>query len=252
MARHVISAVLLWAALTAVGEASLFLDWFPVVGAHEAEDFDRIFLILIAMGMPVFAFVVAVLMYSMLQFRVDGPTEGGATFMGKGTAPRVWVGITSALAITVMIFPGMTGLAKLSKEPEKGGWGEYEADLVIHATGLRWFWQFEYPESGITLRGTADEVVLPVDTKIRFDVDSGDVIHSLWIPAFRLKIDALPGRTTFFTVKTTEIGDYEQSAAFRAQCAELCGMDHAGMVSKIRVVSQEDFRTWVDSQAKGE
>ncbi len=87
MSRHVISAVLLWVVLTAVGEATVFLDWFPTVGSHEAEDFDEIFLILVAMGTPVFAFVIAVIAYAVLNFRSKGPEETGATFLGVGTGP---------------------------------------------------------------------------------------------------------------------------------------------------------------------
>jgi len=240
----------LWAFLTAAGEASLFLDWFPSVGSHEAEDFDRIFLILLAMGFPVFAFVVAVLVYSLLQFKTDNRAETGATFLGTGAGPKAWVGVTSALALLVMIYPGMTGLAVLNKEPSGNGWGEYDAELVVHVTGYRWSWEFLYPESGIKLIGGAEPVVLPVDTTIRFDVDSGDVVHSLWIPAFRMKIDAIPGRTTFMTVKPTDEGVFDEDAAFRAQCAELCGLDHSGMVTPIQVVSQEAFLQWVDSHTK--
>lgn len=260
VSRHVISAVLLWALLTAVGEATIFLDWFPTVGSQEAEDFDRIFLILVGMGTPVFAFVIAVLAYSMLRFRGTDPSQMGATFVGKGAGPKVWVGLTSALALLVMIYPGMTGLATLNKERTGNGWGEYDAELVVHARGFQWFWQFEYPESGIKIQGADKELVLPVDTVIRFDVDSGndeieDVLHSFWIPAFRMKIDAVPGRTTFFTVKPTKIGSFGTDSAFRVQCAELCGLDHSGMVYPVRVVSQEDFRAWVDGQtaaAKGQ
>ncbi|MBK6320036.1 MAG: cytochrome c oxidase subunit II [Dehalococcoidia bacterium] len=255
MTRHVVSAVLLWALLTAVGEATIFLDWFPTVGSHEAEDFDRIFLILVAMGTPVFAFVIAVLAYAMLNFRSNDREETGATFLGVGTGPRVWVGLTAALAVFVMIFPGMTGLAALNKERSGNGWGEYDAELVVHAIGYQWFWEFEYPESGISVKGAGNELVLPVDTVIRFDVDAADVLHSYWIPAFRMKIDAVPGRTTFFTVKPTTEGNFNDDTAFRVQCAELCGLDHSGMQFPVRVVSQQEFKDWVDSKtvaAKGQ
>jgi len=248
VARHVVSAALLWVFLTALGEASIFLDWFPSVGASEAEDFDRIFLVLLAMGFPVFAFVVAVLVYSMLEFKTKDPGETGATFVGRGLAPRVWIAITSALALLVMIYPGMTGLAELSKESGEGGWGEHDAELVVQVTGFRWAWKFDYPESGISLLGAQEELVLPAETVVRFDINSEDVVHSFWIPAFRMKIDAIPGRTTFFTVETKEPGSYDTSTVFRAQCAELCGLDHSGMVTRVRVVTQEEFRDWVDSQ----
>ncbi|MGE0600701.1 MAG: cytochrome c oxidase subunit II [Dehalococcoidia bacterium] len=256
MSRHVISAVLLWAFLTGVGEATILLNWFPSVGSHEAEDFDQIFRILLAMGFPVFTFVIAVLVYSILEFRTRGPEDAPARFLAGSIGPGTWLVLTSLLAFTVMIFPGLTGLGALTKERTGNGWGDYDAQLVIHATGYQWSWKFEYPQSGIQIQGSQNELVLPVNTVIRFDVDSADVVHSLWVPAFRMKIDAIPGRTTFMTVKPTELGHYDADAAFRVQCAELCGLDHSGMFSPIRVVTVEDFRDWVDSQtaatAKGQ
>ena len=89
------------------------------------------------------------------------------------------------------------------------------------------------------------ELVLTVDTSIRFDIEAADVIHSLWIPAFRMKIDAIPGRTTYMTVKPTKVGAYETDQAYRVQCTELCGLDHAKMLFPIRVVSESEYESWL-------
>jgi cytochrome c oxidase subunit 2 len=250
VSRHLVSAVALWVALTAIGETTVLLDWFPVPGSIEAQDFDHIFRILLIMGFPVFAFVVAVVLYSMLQFRTSDPAETGATFSGKGAIPRVWLVVTSGLAVLVMIFPGLTGLAKLQSDPRGYGWGSEEAEMTVNVSGFRWNWSFEYAGTGVQLFGPSGELVLPVNREVRFEVQSEDVVHSFWIPAFRMKIDAIPGRTTFITVKPTELGSFQEDSAYRIQCAELCGLDHSGMTVHVRVVTDDEFQDWLASQQK--
>lgn len=246
-ARHFITAAFLWVALTVVGELLVVADLYPTVGSHEAQESDDIFRFLLILGIPVFAFVVAVVVYAALVFRVREaePTEDGPVMHGRGWFPRAWLAITGGLAIFVMIYPGLTGLAELQDVSDGYGWGDREAELRIQATGFMWSWVFEYPDGTEVNVVEGKELVLPVHTKVRFDVQSLDVIHSLWIPAFRMKIDAIPGRQTFVTVEPTELGAYETDQAYRVQCAELCGLDHSAMLFPIRVVSEEEFETWL-------
>ena len=100
----------------------------------------------------------------------------------------------------------------------------------------------------VILSNTDNELVLPVDTHVRFDVTAVDVLHSFWIPAFRTKIDAVPGLTTTLHANITETGDYKDDINFRVQCAELCGRDHSIMMSPVRVVERDEFNEWVLSR----
>jgi cytochrome c oxidase subunit 2 len=248
VSRHVVSAVLLWIALTAAGEALVLVDLFPVEASEFAKESDSIFLLLMYIGIPVWAFAVSVVVYAVLQFRQQKPGETGATFRGTGLAPRLWVLVTGALATAVMIHPGLTGLAKLQDDSTGYGWGDRDAELVIEATGFRWAWTFKYPEEGISLIGHAQPLTVPVHTKIRFNINSTDVVHSFWVPAWRMKIDAIPGRTTFVTIETTRLGEFhetDKNSAFRVQCAELCGEDHQLMNFPIRVVERDEYEAWV-------
>lgn len=252
MARHLISAALLWLALTAIGEALAFSDLFPTVGSESAEEFDHIFRVLLIMGVPVFAFVIAVLTYSFLQFRSRGPDETGATFHGRGAVPRLWLGITGGLAVLTIIYPGMTGLADLQKDDSGYGWGDTRADILVRVTGQRYAWEFEYVNEGVKLPPVrTSELVLPVHKSVKFEITSIDVVHSFWIPAFRMKIDAIPGRTTFLTITPEHTGNYAADDAYRAQCAELCGLDHSVMYTPVRVVEQAEFDAWVAEQKAG-
>ncbi|MCC6381525.1 MAG: cytochrome c oxidase subunit II [Dehalococcoidia bacterium] len=248
MKANVIAAVVFWAALTLVGEAFALSDLFPAVGSDQAKDFDHIFRFLLFLGIPVFTVAVSVIIFSLLQFRARGPEEDGPAMRGTGLPPRIWLAVTGCLAVGVMIYPGLTGLSKLQSTGSGFGWGDTDAEIVIKATGQRWFWSFEYVGQDVTVIGNGREVVLPVDASIKFEVNSIDVIHSLWVPAFRMKIDAIPGRTTFMTVKTIELGTFADQQSFRIQCAELCGLDHSAMESPVRVVTRAEYDDWLASQ----
>ncbi len=132
-----------------------------------------------------------------------------------------------------------------------------KADITIKATGKQWYWSYAYPDNGKfefdslmvadkapRLLGVDNEVVVPVNKVIRVQVTGADVIHSFAIPAFGIKIDAVPGRLneTWFT--STKEG------MFYGQCSELCGKDHAFMPIAVRVVNDQEFAAWVEAAKK--
>ncbi|MDP6102926.1 MAG: cytochrome c oxidase subunit II [Dehalococcoidia bacterium] len=227
---------LLWAVLTAIGEVLvLTLDPFPLAAAEEADLVDEAFFILMVMGTPVLTFVLAVLGYSVFRFRISGEPNGdGPPIQSHGATVRTWVLLTTALTIVVMIFPGATGWLELRDRAQ-------DEDLVIEVQGLRFAWLLTYPEYEIV----TGEMVLPVGQRVRFDVTSKDVLHSFWIPAFRMKIDAVPGMVTNVYVTPNETGTVEDDYGFRLQCAEMCGTFHSIMQLPVRVVEPEEFDDWV-------
>lgn len=249
--KHLIPAAVLWLIITAIGETLVFANLYPTVGSLEADDFDFIFRFLLALGIPVFAMVIAAITYSMYAFRSETGQEVGATIRGNGWFPRIWILVTGSLAAFIMVYPGMTGLHKLQTNRSAYGWGDENADVVIHATGAQFNWTFTFADGTEVNILKGKELVLPVDSKVRFDINSVDVIHSLWIPAFRMKIDAIPGRTTYMTVEPKVKGAYAQDQSFRVQCAELCGLDHSVMNFPIRVVDRPEFEQWLASLKTG-
>ena len=129
-------------------------------------------------------------------------------------------------------------------------------DLTITATGNQWYWTYEYPDHGITFDSiivpeadlkegqprllTVDhEVVVPVNKNVIVGIKSNDVIHDWALPAFGVKLDAVPGRlqTTWFRA--------EREGVFYGQCSELCGRNHAFMPIAVRVVSEAEFADWL-------
>ena len=132
-----------------------------------------------------------------------------------------------------------------------------KADLTIKATGKQWYWSYAYPDNGKfefdslmaadkqpRLLGVDNEMVVPVNKVIRVQTIGADVIHSFAVPAFGIKIDAIPGRLNETWFKATKTG------MFYGQCSELCGKDHAFMPIAVKVVSDQDFAAWVEDAKK--
>ena len=238
--RHFAVAGILWVVFTALALlGAAVMDPFPTVGAPEAEFSDHAFRLMTYMGAPVFGLVMAGLFYSVLQFRSKGPNEDGPPMKGTGAVPKVWLGLTTALAVTIMIYPGLTGLAEMRRDQT--------SDMTIKVTGQRWSWAAEYPQ-----KFTSDELVLPINKRVKFEVTApdGDVLHSFWVPAFRNKIDAVPGMVTTTYITPNRLGDGKTDASYRVQCAELCGLMHTRMAMNVRVVEAAEYDQWVAGKVK--
>jgi cytochrome c oxidase subunit 2 len=110
--------------------------------------------------------------------------------------------------------------------------------MVVKVTGIQWSWKFEYPEYGVV----SDELHVPVGKQVLLQMTSTDVIHSFWVPEFRVKQDLVPGRVTELRITPTLEGVYS------VQCAELCGTSHAYMVKPVVVSSRGEFDAWVVEQ----
>lgn len=241
MRREWVLVGLVWAGLTALLE---FVTWnvhlLPAGYNAEAGVSDEAFRFLLRLGIPVFAAVVAVLDVAVGRFRVRGRPDGdGPPIRSHRRLSVVWLAVTAGLALSLVVYPGLVGLAEIR--------GEARADRVVKVEGARWFWTVTYPDAGVT---TTAELVLPVGERIRFEVTSKDVIHSFWVPAFRLKIDAVPGRTTVVYASTERTGTFQRDPSLRLQCAEMCGLGHATMRIPVRVVTAAEFRRWLDAQSR--
>src|SRR4051812_1370232 len=132
-----------------------------------------------------------------------------------------------------------------------------KADLTIKATGKQWYWSYAYPDNGKfefdslmasdkqpRLLGVDNEMVVPVNKVVRVQVTGADVIHAFAMPAFGVKIDAIPGRLNETWFKATKVGMYY------GQCSELCGKDHAFMPIAVRVVEDQEFASWIETAKK--
>jgi cytochrome c oxidase subunit 2 len=165
----------------------------------------------------------------------------------------IWTGIPVLILITIAI-PSFRLLYYEDTTPP--------ADLTIKAIGKQWYWSYEYPDNGDftfdslmlsdadaakqgkpRLLAVDNAVVVPVNTTVRVLTTGADVIHSWALPAFGVKMDAVPGRINQTWFKADKLGTYY------GECSELCGARHAYMPIEVRVVSKEDFDAWA-TQAK--
>jgi cytochrome c oxidase subunit 2 len=114
--------------------------------------------------------------------------------------------------------------------------------MELHATGQKWKWTFDYkcPTGNLTY----DELHVPIDRPVRMLISSVDVLHALYIPAFRTKMDAVPGRYTDLWFQATKAGDYPLF------CAEYCGTSHSDMLSHVIVHPPGEYETWLDKTCK--
>ena len=201
----------------------------PVEASLQAKSIDWLWNIqLIAMSF-LFALIVVPMVYSLIVFRRrKGETGEGEHFEGNTNLEIGWT-IIPLIAVVAMAYIGAGNLADVRRaDPDA---------MVVNVTGRQWSWKFEY-ENGVV----SDELHLPVGKQVHLKMTSTDVIHSFWVPEFRVKQDLVPGRITELWITPTIEGVYQ------VRCAELCGTTHYGMRSPTIVTSQGDFDAWMDEQ----
>jgi cytochrome c oxidase subunit 2 len=154
---------------------------------------------------------------------------------GKDTGRNwvVWGGIALPLVVIGITFGYSTyTLAAVDQPPEA-------AELEVHVIGRRWWWEVIYPDYAVT---TANEIHIPVGVPVRIQLESADVIHSFWVPELHGKLDLVPTRVNLITIQADAAG------AYRGECAEFCGLQHAHMGFMVVAESQADFENWLAEQ----
>ncbi|MGD9967218.1 MAG: cytochrome c oxidase subunit II [Hyphomonadaceae bacterium] len=196
------------------------------------------------------AFVLSLLLWVIIRYnRRANPTP--RKFTHNILVEVVWT-IVPVLILVVIAWQSFPLIYRQERIPE--------AELTLKVTGNSWFWNFEYPDQGVTiaanllpeedaraqgrpyLLATTEPLLVPVDTTIRVLVTSNDVIHAFAVPAFGVKEDAIQGRVneTWFNV--------DREGVFYGQCSELCGVNHAYMPIEIHAVSRAEWEQWVTSR----
>jgi cytochrome c oxidase subunit 2 len=144
----------------------------------------------------------------------------------------LWTVLPTVIVLT-MFWYGWEGYTTLSNVPEGA--------LRVEAVGRTWSWQFTYPNGR-----SSEKLVVPVGRAIVVDLTSEDVLHSFYIPAFRVKKDAVPGMRTHLWFRATDPGSYH------AFCAEYCGVGHAAMITTVEAVNEHEFEEWYRDESPAE
>ncbi|MBI1211923.1 MAG: cytochrome c oxidase subunit II [Alphaproteobacteria bacterium] len=213
--------------------------------AETIHGFHNLLLVIIT---GVAAFVTVLLLWVMVRYNARVNPKP-STFSHNTLIEVIWT-IVPVVILVVIFIPSMNVLYEGDVVPK--------ADLTIKAIGHQWNWSYEYPDNGNfsflsemlsddkakaagepRLLGATTHVVVPVGKVVRVIVTSQDVIHSWAVPAFGVKMDAVPGRLNETWFKANREG------IFYGQCSELCGVNHAFMPIEVEVVSQDRFEQWL-------
>lgn len=233
MRRHpIIQMVVIGAIASAIGIVlALWINWFPADAAKQDEPIDTLYDVLMIVSIPIFVLVVTVILYSVWAFRMrpGQELEDGPPIHGHTRLEVFWTAIPAILLVSLCsyAYAVLNDIEKVHAD-----------ELVVKVQAVQFAWSFSYPQAdGRPV--TSNQLYLPKDQPVRFDIQTRDVLHDFWVPAFRVKVDAVPGITTRLRVTPTRLG------RFPVVCAELCGLGHSVMRSTAHVVTPAAFDRWL-------
>ncbi|MEJ2749552.1 MAG: cytochrome c oxidase subunit II [Anaerolineae bacterium] len=231
--KHILGVIALIAAITLAAWAWLARNFdrlLPLRASEESFFVDRLLGMHFYVIAFLFALIIGFMLYSFIAFRrKPGDDSDGDYFHGNTTLEVMW----TVIPLGVVLYFAVIGAGYLSDitTPEPN-------ELVVQVTGSQWNWRFDYPRFGIS----SAALNLPQGQQTVLEISSIDVIHSFWVPEFRLKQDAVPGMVNPLRITPTEAG------AFTVRCAEICGKSHAYMLADVNVMEPADFEAWIRSQ----
>jgi cytochrome c oxidase subunit 2 len=182
-------------------------------------------------ALVIFVVVGGGLLYAVIRFR-RRPGQGIPDQVHGSTKLEIWWTVIPAIMLAVLAVPTVLTEFYVSNTPS----GD---KLEINITAHQWWWEIEYPDSGVV---TANELHVPVGTVIEVHLTSSDVLHSFWVPKLAGKMDIFPGKTTSMWFEADEVGEYF------GQCAEFCGESHAWMKFRVFADTPAEFEAWKESQ----
>jgi cytochrome c oxidase subunit 2 len=212
----------------------LIVPWFPPEAAKQAHTIDTLFYVLIIVTVPIFVLVTTVVLFSVWQWRarpgedrLDGPPIHGNTQLEV-----LWTALPAALIAALVVYAAIVLHDIGVKQPN---------EITIAVTGQQWEWHFSYPDyhdaQGKPI--VALQLYLPINQPVSFKIHSVDVIHTFWVPAFRLQEDAVPGITSGFRATPDRLGSYP------IVCTQLCGYGHSTMRTTLHILTAAAFNTWL-------
>src|SRR3954470_24622627 len=211
--------------------AGLLIDWFPVSASEEAKQIDTLWDVLIIFSVPVFVGVSVVVLFSVWKFKMRPGEENldGPPIHGNTRLEVIWT------AIPAIILVGLCTYAFVVLEDVEAADSN---PVQVRVVGEQFAWTFFY--KGADGKEVASrQLHVPLNRQVAFTLQSKDVLHDFWVPAFRMKKDAVPGIDVTYSVTPNKLGTYP------IVCAELCGLGHAVMRANATVQNRADFDKWL-------
>ena len=228
--------------LTVVGSVILLqFDWFGDAASDEASPIDTLFDVMIVLSTFVFSIVMVMFGYSIWKFRAKpGDESDGDPVHGNTKLEIAWTVIPT---IIVLFGAGYSWIVLNDIEAKA------DDRMPLKVTAQQFKWTFEYPEAdGLT----TDELHVPVDRQLDVELEALDVVHSFWVPEWRIKRDLVPAGEGGDEIDDEFVVTPSEEGTFSLVCTELCGLGHTTMRPPVVVESQEEFDQWLDDQAQAQ
>jgi cytochrome c oxidase subunit 2 len=212
----------------------------PTQASTFAESTDGLYFFIVALDVFFFVILMAAMAWFMWKYRRRSKDQKTSSITHNGKVEFLWSAIPAVLLVIIFVW-GEIDFVKQSLPP---------TDAVdVRVTGRKWYWTVEYPNyPGVSLTSNVEEpqltLLVPKDRPVRLTMTSEDVIHSFFIPAFRVKRDAVPGRYTSIWFEATRVGE------FNVFCTEYCGDLHSAMTGVVRVVEPDQFENILTEMGK--
>jgi cytochrome c oxidase subunit II len=202
------------------------IPFFPEQASTLAARVDNLYFFMVATSLFFAGLVTLLVIAFAIRFRRRSPDGVGEPIHGSLVLELVWTGIPFIIAMVMFVW-GASVYFALARVPDEA--------LDIYAVGKQWMWKFQHPEG----QREINELHVPVNTPVRVLLTSEDVLHDLYFPSFRTKMDAIPGRYTQLWFTATKVG------TFHIFCAEYCGTRHSGMIGRVVVMPQTEYEAWL-------
>lgn len=206
---------------------------FPDAPSQHAREVDFLFASLVAFAGLLTLIMGFLIIRYLIRFRVGTTHSRSGRESHDFRLDLIWTGTAVVIALVLFGWSARLYIDRNRPPPDA---------LQITAIGKQWMWKMQHPDG----QREINSLHIPVDRPIEIELASEDVIHSFYVPSFRIKQDAVPGRATRMWFTPTRTGTYSLF------CAEYCGLEHSGMRGEIVVMEPQEYAAWLDAQPQGE
>jgi len=189
------------------------------------------------LGVATIVFLGAIVMLVMAWIKRGVP---GLPFLGERENLAEGLVLIFGIGIPLVVLVALFGVSDVYLVGQTSPPNPKTTAMTIDVIGHQWWWEVHYPATGAV---TANEIHIPVDTRVNVVATTADVIHSFWVPALNRKIDMIPGRRNRILLYATQTGEY------RGQCSQFCGFQHAHMAMEVFVQTPAAFRAWLTNMS---
>lgn len=205
------------------------MNWLPEAASSFAGRVDDVIWFVTIISLVFFLLITILLVVFAIRYRRRTEADVTPYHTTNHTLEVVWTIIPSILVLLIFGY-GLVVFDELRTPPQDA--------IEINVTGKQWLWIFEY-ENG---KKSLNDLYVPEGVPVKLIMNSDDVIHSFYVPEFRTKQDLVPGMYTYLWFKATRQGEFD------IFCAEYCGTAHSGMIGKVKVLSREDYKSWLEGE----